>query len=197
VNSKFLVYGLIDPRDGQLRYIGKSCSGLRRPVSHGWPSALKTDSKTWKGRWIADLQRAGLQYEILVLEEHLAAEPLAEAEQFWIAYFRSLGCRLTNLTVGGEGTPGRRYDLAARLEMSRQRRGRRTALKGRQFGPCPDVRRLKIAIAKGGRPFADEAGNTYRSISDAARRLNLDPGSLNKVLHGKLHTTGGHCFKYL
>jgi len=26
-----IIYGLFDPRDGQLRYIGKSVNGLKRP----------------------------------------------------------------------------------------------------------------------------------------------------------------------
>ena len=41
--SKFLIYGLVDPRDGQLRYVGKSTSGLRRPRSHWYPRVIRED----------------------------------------------------------------------------------------------------------------------------------------------------------
>jgi hypothetical protein len=101
----FIVYGLVDPRDGQLRYVGKSCSGKRRARQHANPSRSIRDF-TYKGNWVNGLVAAGLRPEVEVLEFVGDAQSLDEAERFWIAYYRGLGCRLTNLTDGGDGTPG-------------------------------------------------------------------------------------------
>lgn len=43
---------------------------------------------------------------VVVIQECEDGEVLSLAEKHWIAYYRALGCKLTNLTDGGEGTPG-------------------------------------------------------------------------------------------
>lgn len=63
--SQFLIYGLLDPRTGLLRYIGKSTCGLRRPRMHR--SVPKKEGKH-KTNWLLQLQREGLEPEIVVLE---------------------------------------------------------------------------------------------------------------------------------
>ncbi len=100
--SKFLVYALTDPRDGTVRYIGKSSSGLQRAQHHATPQKLKKD-KTYKGNWIRSLLSLGLRPSIEVVEELPIRDLLADTERFWIAQFRAWGFRLTNLTSGGDG----------------------------------------------------------------------------------------------
>lgn len=118
-SSKFLIYGLVDPRTQELRYVGKSTKGLLRPRQHMTPAFLRRDTGH-KGNWIRQLQAEGLKPEIEVLETHESAEALPDAEQHFIAYFRSLGCRLTNHTDGGEGCVGRRLsaESVARIRES-------------------------------------------------------------------------------
>ncbi len=43
---------------------------------------------------------------------------MSDAEQKWIAYFRALGCRLTNMTDGGDGAHGRVWSEESRQKMS-------------------------------------------------------------------------------
>jgi len=106
MRGKFLIYGLRDPRTSEIRYVGKSTSGLRRPKQHTAPLTLSED-RTHKGRWLRKLQRLGLKPEIVVLQEVLDVTDLAQAEKFWIAIGRAaLGSRFTNLTEGGDGTLG-------------------------------------------------------------------------------------------
>lgn len=102
--------------------MGKSCIGTERPARHAWPSYLNRD-RTHKGYWIRQLLRDGLMYEVEVLEVHARAEDLPEAEMFWIAYFRSVGCRLTNMTAGGDGTWGTKKSVETRRKMSMARGG--------------------------------------------------------------------------
>ncbi len=100
--ANFLVYGLTDPRTGEIRYVGKSSAGLSRPRAHRTPKRLAAD-QTHKGRWIRSLHATGLDYEITVLQECADSDSLVAAEIAWIAEARAAGWPLTNLAAGGEG----------------------------------------------------------------------------------------------
>lgn len=102
---QFIIYGLVDPRTDEIRYVGKSTSGMKRPAWHRVPSSLR--KRSYKTHWIKQLHQQGLTYRIQVLQEKSAASELAEAEICWIADLRAKGVALTNLTAGGEGTSGR------------------------------------------------------------------------------------------
>jgi hypothetical protein len=102
--DKYIIYGLIDPFIHQLRYIGKSTTGTQRCGEHLKKSSL--NHHTHKDNWILSLLQRGKKPEIEILEVLSGPEFLNEAEKFNIAYFKSLGCNLTNHTEGGEGTFG-------------------------------------------------------------------------------------------
>src|SRR5689334_22004216 len=104
MTSKFLIYGLVDPRTDAVRYIGKSCSGISRPKVHSMSSSLQ--QRGHKVNWVRSLVALNLKPTIRVLEEFSAVADLNDAECFWIAQGRGLGWPLTNLTKGGEGTTG-------------------------------------------------------------------------------------------
>lgn len=104
-SDKFFVYGLADPRTDEIRYIGKSTQGIRRPKDHERFVKLGKD-RTHKGNWIRQLTSIDLSYDVLILEIFSSVTGLEEAEISWIAFGRSLGWPLTNHTSGGEGTPG-------------------------------------------------------------------------------------------
>ena len=110
----YLVYGLVDPRTLLVRYVGKSESGLERPRSH----RHKCIGSTHREHWIAELKRAGLSYEIAVLESVATQDALVDAERWWIAFGRACGWPLTNHTDGGEGASGREWTAAMRANAS-------------------------------------------------------------------------------
>src|ERR1700690_2202204 len=99
-----LIYALTDPRSGDIRYVGRSSSGLTRPQQHLAPAGLAADTGH-KANWIRELVRLGFKPGIVVLE-HLAddctEDALIAAEIRWIANYKPQG-RLTNMTDGGEG----------------------------------------------------------------------------------------------
>jgi hypothetical protein len=119
--SKYLIYALVDPRSGEWRYIGKSCSGLRRPHDHVRECFLR--SKTHKNNWVKSLLAIGLRPVVEVVEEIVDPEKLSDAEMEWISAARAVGCSLTNETDGGEGLLGRKHSKATRLKMSSSRHG--------------------------------------------------------------------------
>lgn len=158
MTSKFIIYALIDPRTNEVRYIGKSSTGLRRPERHARPGSLAKDG-TWKARWIRKLQAEGATYRIEVLEE-VDRERLSLAEIEWIAKGRALGWPLTNLTDGGDGMSGFRFSEETRRKISERLKGKRLS----------DATKELVAAANRGKKASEE---TRKKMSDSAKaRVN-------------------------
>lgn len=92
---KYFIYGLVDPRDLLIHYVGLSSRGMRRPREHRHSSNLGC------GKWVKQLQAAGLDYEIVVLEELPDDSAIGVTERWWIAYGKACGWPLENLNAGG------------------------------------------------------------------------------------------------
>lgn len=116
------IYGLTDPRTNELRYVGKTVlKPERRLQLH--ISFAKDESKTSRSyRWFRSLTRENVKPEIFVIQEIPPLGDWTEAEQFWIAYYRFIGCRLCNVTDGGEGHSGfvPTADTIAKIKAHRQ-----------------------------------------------------------------------------
>jgi len=79
-----------------------------------------------KHDWIRDLQAAGLQYEIEILEELANGDEIGTAETEWIVEALRCGAHLLNKTQGGDGGQlGRRWKWTeeSRRKMAEQRSG--------------------------------------------------------------------------
>lgn len=98
----FIVYGLIDPRDGELRYIGATGYDLvYRLNRHCGQESL---GNTHKCNWIRELLReTGRIPCTMILHEDRSREDMYESEKRLIALFRSFGFNLTNTADGGQG----------------------------------------------------------------------------------------------
>lgn len=90
------IYGLIDPRTGDLRYIGKAAHPGKRLLSH-MRDASRRDTPVY--RWIRKLASLGQQPEMLVLSE---CEDWAAEERRLIASARARGYNLLNVADGGD-----------------------------------------------------------------------------------------------
>lgn len=98
-NKEFTyIYGLIDPRTNELRYVGKTIRLNSRIVEHISKCHL---TNTHKDNWISELIRENLKPIMFVIDVVLTSE-----WEFWevhyIEYFKSIGCRLTNIKKGGQ-----------------------------------------------------------------------------------------------
>ncbi len=98
------IYGLVDPIDNQLRYIGKSLNGLKAANRHCTPFEL--NKRSHKNNWIKSVLKQEYRPVLIIIQEFIESDILSQAEIFWIKYFKAMGCQLTNATLGGEGTPG-------------------------------------------------------------------------------------------
>lgn len=89
------IYGLVDPRDKRVRYVGKSLTPAKRLEAH-----LKDKCNLGKALWIEELQKHNLKPEIVILDkgdEH----DWQSRERFWIAEYRRKDPELTNILAGG------------------------------------------------------------------------------------------------
>lgn len=209
--SQFIIYGLVDPRTGEIRYIGKSIRGIKRAWQHRGRDA---EGNPYKAAWIRQLAVEGLRYAVRVIEELSDASNINEAECRWIAHGHAHAWRLTNLTDGGDGGPlrlGKKHTPETRALMSAAKKGKpalpavaaalRTAFAGRKhsaetiakmraahrgkvFSP---EHRARMSAAHAGLKASDEA----RAAMSASRRgRKCPPGTGMKIaakLKGRAH----------
>ncbi len=98
------IYSLRDPRTSEIRYVGKSHRGLHARMSQHLHDA-RIGKKQYVYNWMRPLLVAGLRPIVCILQVGAGPE-WGQAERRWIGIMRERGEPLTNLTDGGEGTPG-------------------------------------------------------------------------------------------
>jgi len=194
--DKYIVYGLIDSRNDQLRYVGQSSRGLARAYEHAREHRNKTHNAR-KRDWFHALEKSKRGYIILVLDEVATKDLLDEAEMFYISYFRFIGCDLVNVGEGGWGSRGKlntlhrkRLSTAAkeRWKNPAERKRMSRAMRGRFIS---DDTRKKQSIAQQER-FKDPV--QLAGLKRARQKVVMPP--LNKkarLLLSRLH--GGRPFK--
>lgn len=143
------IYGLIDPRTGECRYVGKANNPERRLRDH-----LRTPFNTHKYAWLTNLLKAGLRPTIQILEE-VQTSVWQEAECFWIAYMKFMGADLTNSTIGGDGlnpTPEMAAKMRAGCQEPERRRKISSYAKARYADPLERERLITMAQTAGRDP---------------------------------------------
>jgi len=90
--SRFIVYGLVDPRNNELFYIGKSCAGLDKAKRHRRPESLRRGGNEEKCRLIAEIIAAGFTDGpiVIVLEECRSKRQVMERETIAIRAMRHM-----------------------------------------------------------------------------------------------------------
>lgn len=178
------IYGLVDPRDGQVRYIGMTTKTLEaRLAGHLNESHYRPKLCYHKSHWIRQLVALGLSPGIQLLEEVLVDDDWRTAEIRWIAYGRSQGWPLTNMTDGGEGAPGRVLSEETKRRIAIAAKGRPSPKKGkpvpleiaqRQLKPMP--RHLENQFGKlSDREIAAQCGLTARAVGLRREKLGIPP----------------------
>jgi hypothetical protein len=76
------VYGLKDPRDNLIRYVGQTVSMTARMSGH-----TTAETRTRKGRWLRELDGLGMPAEPVILQT-CAEEESREVEEKWIEIYR-------------------------------------------------------------------------------------------------------------
>jgi hypothetical protein len=106
--GRAMQYGLFDPRNAKLRYIGYTLS----PTKRYWAHVIQRKSKTHRSHWIRELVSIGY-LPIMVMIDHVPLVDRQYVECRLIALFHDFN--LTNATDGGDGTSGHRITQEMRL----------------------------------------------------------------------------------
>src|SRR5882762_544924 len=86
------IYALVDPRTGEIRYIGKGFAA-KRYRDH--LRDAEGDRRTHKCCWIRELAKVALVPDLLILEDEFTDEvALSASEVRWIAHARQEGWAL-------------------------------------------------------------------------------------------------------
>lgn len=93
------IYALSDPRNDQVRYIGKANNPEDRYTNH-FNSAR--DKNTHKRNWINNIRKDGLRPELIIIDE-VPKNEWIYWEKFYISLFKTWGFDLVNYTGGGDG----------------------------------------------------------------------------------------------
>ncbi len=98
----YSIYGLIDPRDNKIFYIGKTS---RDPSERYAEHIKETSGETPKQKKIQELYKAkGLPPDLVILESGITDPKLAfTREVYWMEIFRMTGTVLTNASVDYDG----------------------------------------------------------------------------------------------
>jgi transcriptional regulator with XRE-family HTH domain len=92
----YYVYGIKDPRNDELRYIGKTVNNIEvRLHQHLSSNQLKKDCS--KNNWLKEVLAANQRPMIYVIEKCENEGELSSREQYWIRHHLHQGCKLTNI----------------------------------------------------------------------------------------------------
>lgn len=212
MSDAFYVYEHWRPDTNECFYVGKGKANRAYRVTPG------SRKRNWRYQNIvAKVQRLGLDIDIRIITGLLSEADAFRQEAARIAYWRSIGVDLVNITTGGGGTAGLSPSAEARRKISEANRGRVPspeerarisvgcrsseahkahcrALAAAQKGvPRSAELRAKLSAAKKGKHKGPRkwtlSPEGHRNMSEAAKRR---PVSLEKCAKMRSATKQGH-----
>jgi len=205
-NLNYYIYELLDPRTGEIKYVGKTKNITKRFKQHLSPSSLKPN--TPKNTWIKSLLKENLIPKIRTL--CLTTDKyIDESEILKIKEYRELGIKLTNCTDGGDGL--RNPNMLTRIKISNSKKGKpagkRTketcekislSQKGKPKSPWLKERKIKQST-----PVIAININTHEILEfigaqAAAKTLGLNQSHITSCCKNRygFKTHGGYKWKY-
>lgn len=197
------IYGLVDPRTNQIRYVGKSVDPDKRlSQGHLLPSNLK--QKLYKNHWLKELLSLNLSPEIAILESCNEAN-WEEREKYWIKFYREIiGDKLTNATEGGIGSSGHKQPHLNQQKSERtknlwtgrkHREESKEKMRNAKIGSSASQEtREKMSKAHKGHEryakvyivtFPDGHTEEVRNLTKFCREHNLSRQVMDDIVHGK------------
>lgn len=186
------IYALRDPRDGAIRYIGKSVNPKNRLSCHCWEA---TAFDTPKARWLLALREAGLEPAFDVLEIVPPGGDWIEAEQRHISAHRAAGHDLFNLASGGQGPDGtvrdekwRAAQAATRINNPRRIAGAKRAGEKKRGKKHTPEHCAAMSAALKGRRISDEQKAILSALKKGKRPSDATLEGSRAYHTGRKHT---------
>lgn len=214
-NEKYVyIYTLSDPRNNEIRYVGKTKQKLNNRLSSHL-SEIKRGNKNHRCNWIRKLLKEDIKPKIDILD----IVPECEWkfwETYWISQMKQWGLHLVNGSNGGEGGDNLNKEQIEELrkrmiennpmfisevvEKCSKRMTKWLKIKWKD----PSYRNKMIEISKKGcKPVIQYSINgkfikEYKSITDAAKILGITPSSIYGLCRGNKwrKTAHGYVWKY-
>lgn len=161
------IYALLDPRDNQVRYIGKTTNPKNRLSGH--ITECKKDNVThYRAMWIKSLIRENLKPSI----KFLKICPLSEFSKYETEYINLYkNNKLTNSDETGQGNVNRVKDVIDRMLKPKSREVYQYDLDGNFL-------------------------YKYKSVREASRVLSIDHSYISRCCNGIYKHTQGFIFRY-
>jgi|ERR1035437_98977 group I intron endonuclease len=122
------IYTLSDPDTNLVRYVGVSENVDRRFKEH----MTEKRHNTYRLNWINKLKRSNKEPIMEIIEDNLTMNAAFELEIHYIKLFKSLGAKLTNLTIGGEAPMmNKKHTDLTKEKMSEDRTGEKNSFFGK------------------------------------------------------------------
>lgn len=171
------IYTLKNPNTNAIRYVGQTNDVKRRFNKHITNSRAKRDTRHIS-HWIRSLDALPIMDIIEVCDYSIRND----REQYWIDYYKSLGCELCNASNGGSGAGignknciGRVMSEETRTKISMANKGK-TEGKGNGGGGIPkkiyQYNKNKELIA------------VFNSIQDVVRATGLNRTTIRRNIQG-------------
>lgn len=96
MQKRLQVYGLVDPRNHNVYYVGRSINCKFRFMAHWNNKNHPSNKKDKKSQWLRRLEKLNLRPFLVILQyrHYLSVDT---REGFWINHFRKQNPRMTNL----------------------------------------------------------------------------------------------------
>jgi hypothetical protein len=184
--STVSIYGLVDPRTQQIKYVGKTNQSLGKRLSqHVHHYGVKRRNR--QSCWIANMLKNGVKPEIVEIEQ-TDETSWQEAEIFWIAYFRSIGADLKNWRQGGLGSTGRKLSESHKQKLREFSTGRKHSETSKKLMSekkkgikHPWVAENAHKWAKVSDELLKEIKNSKESYRDLATKYSLSTTTIWKI----------------
>ena len=161
------IYGLVDPRNNKIRYVGKTINPKNRLIEH-ISESKKLNLVNYRLKWIRKLTSLGLEPNMIILRS-CSIEDYEKYETEYIKiYSENI---LTNSDETGQGNKKRKRDVLDRQSENSGKKVYQYDLSGN---------------------FIKE----YRSVRLAAKELSLSHGNIARCCNGIFKHTGSYIFKY-
>ncbi len=204
MNKMVYIYSLKDPRDYQIKYIGKASDVNKRYKQH---IENYTNQKSLKSSWVLSILRSGL-LPILEIVEICDESKWQEREQYWIKYYKELGFDLKNMTNGGDGNTGLKMSDISKEKIRRANLGKKsskekiTKISNWAKGNNKIQKNLKLGSKKSQIPIIQkskdgEVINQWDSLQQASDELGIERSNISHCLRGRIKTSGGYIWEYV